>query len=267
VFSIPFNLIYKLIIEKIIRMKILSIILLSASVLSASCSASSLSGVDLLRDMFDNCLNDAPFKCINEKARIWVRSVANEDTINITDELALVRTKATEQFDDSDQTERSLPIIERFQKFLSTHALKIKPPQILEVEEFRSRVPEYLLKGGISEGLIVPLSTEAEQGRGFVKKVMIPFLMGLKFKTTVLVPIALALIALKTWKAMTLGLLSLVLSGAMVIFKLAKPKLVNYEVLHYPHHHHLEHHHHLPHVAPHNHHHIPLEPHTHATWA
>lgn len=73
------------------------------------------------------------------------------------------------------------------------------------------------------------------KGRGFVKKVMIPFLLGLKFKTTVLVPLALALIALKTWKAMTLGLLSLVMTVAMVIFKFAKPKIVNYEVVHYPH--------------------------------
>lgn len=63
---------------------------------------------------------------------------------------------------------------------------------------------------------------------------MIPFLLGIKFKTTVLVPLALALIALKSWKAMTLGLLSLVLAGAMVIFKFAKPKIVNYEIVHYP---------------------------------
>lgn len=64
---------------------------------------------------------------------------------------------------------------------------------------------------------------------------MVPFLLGLKFKTTVLVPLALALIAMKTWKAMTLGLLSLVMTLAMVIFKFAKPKIVNYEVVHYPH--------------------------------
>lgn len=63
---------------------------------------------------------------------------------------------------------------------------------------------------------------------------MIPFLLGLKFKATALVPLALALIALKTWKALTLGLLSMVLSGAMMIFKLTKPK-VAYEVVHYGH--------------------------------
>lgn len=108
---------------------------------------------------------------------------------------------------------------------------------------------------------------------GFIKKVILPFLLGLKFKASVLVPLALALIALKTWKALTLGLISLVLSGtyfkiltnkenyiktfanrtllfilgAMVIFKFTKPKVVNYEVIHYPQHH-VEHHvdHHAP---------------------
>lgn len=68
-----------------------------------------------------------------------------------------------------------------------------------------------------------------------MKKVMIPFLLGLKFKATALIPLAMALIALKTWKALTLGLLSLVLTGAMLIFRLSKPKVVSYEVVHYPH--------------------------------
>lgn len=58
-----------------------------------------------------------------------------------------------------------------------------------------------------------------------MRKAVLPFLIGLKLKTTVLVPLALALIALKTWKAMTLGLLSLVLSGALVVFKITKPKV------------------------------------------
>lgn len=82
---------------------------------------------------------------------------------------------------------------------------------------------------------MIPRSFEAEDvrmpiaatGRSskIVKKVIMPFLLGLKFKTAVLVPLALALIALKTWKALTLGLLSFVLTGAIIIFKFAKPKV------------------------------------------
>jgi len=81
-----------------------------------------------------------------------------------------------------------------------------------------------------------------------------PFLIGLKFKATTLIPLAFALIALKTWKALTLALLSVVLSGAMVIFKFTKPK-AHYEVIHYPQpvpvfepHAHVPHVPHVPHV-------------------
>lgn len=70
-------------------------------------------------------------------------------------------------------------------------------------------------------------------GRGFMKKVVLPFILGLKFKTTAVIPIAIGLIALKTWKALTLGLLSIVLSAALVIFRLTRPKTINYEVV-YP---------------------------------
>lgn len=61
---------------------------------------------------------------------------------------------------------------------------------------------------------------------GFIKKVLLPFLLGLKFKASVLVPLALALIALKTWKALTLGLISLVLSGKLFIALISS--LLNY---------------------------------------
>lgn len=81
----------------------------------------------------------------------------------------------------------------------------------------------------------VPLAVTGRSSK-VVKKVILPFLLGLKFKTAILVPLVLALIALKTWKALTLGLLSLVLTGALLIFKLTKPKTVNYEVIHYPQH-------------------------------
>lgn len=81
---------------------------------------------------------------------------------------------------------------------------------------------------------VIPFFLFFFSGRGFVRKIVIPFLLGLKFKATVLVPVAIAVIALKTWKALTLGLLSLVLSAAMVIYRFTKPKVVGVEILHYP---------------------------------
>lgn len=61
-----------------------------------------------------------------------------------------------------------------------------------------------------------------------------PFLLGLKFKATTVAPLAFALIALKTWKAFTFALLSLVLSAAMVIYKFTNKPKVSYELIHYP---------------------------------
>lgn len=129
-------------------------------------------------------------------------------------------------------------IFDKFEDFLQSHELVAKVPTILKRE---GPLGFFLPRSFQAEDLKVPL---AATGRSkVVKKVIVPFLLGLKFKTAVLVPLALALIALKTWKALTLGLLSLVLTGALVIFKFSKPKVVNYEVIHYPQHHehHVEH--------------------------
>ncbi|KAL1137652.1 hypothetical protein AAG570_009348 [Ranatra chinensis] len=96
----------------------------------------------------------------------------------------------------------------------------VLPRNILEVLPRTVTVP--LAQGGRSV-----------EGRGFLRKIVLPFLLGLKFKAVVVIPLALAFIALKTWKALTLGLLSVVLSASMILFKLSRPKVVNYE-LYYP---------------------------------
>jgi hypothetical protein len=145
-------------------MKILLLVLLNVCLYCNLATCHAQSGADLIRDMFENCLNDAPLKCINEKARSWIKSVAEEDIINITDDLQVIRTKATEQTDESIPAERNFRIIEKVEKFLASHALKIKSPKILQVEEYRSYIPNYLLKGGLSEGLVVPLSNEPSEG-------------------------------------------------------------------------------------------------------
>ncbi|CAH1966051.1 unnamed protein product [Acanthoscelides obtectus] len=111
-------------------------------------------------------------------------------------------------------------IFDKFDDFLQTHDLVAKAPTILKkTGPLASLVP----RSFEAQDLKVPLAVTGRSSK-LVKKVIVPFLLGLKFKTAVLVPLALALIALKTWKALTLGLLSLVLTGALVIFRFTKPK-------------------------------------------
>ncbi|XP_052889903.1 uncharacterized protein LOC128298197 [Anopheles moucheti] len=231
----------------------------SLALLATGTQCQPRSAAELATDIYRTCLaSEHGLKCAKAKALAWMAKVAEQDEISITESLTIVRT-GTEEPEQPTDTEQQrsggvVRLLNSIDSFLSTHALKMTPPAVLASEEARAYIPDTLLQGGLADDLVVPLTEgNVAEGRGFVKKVMLPFLLGIKFKSTVLVPLALALIALKTWKAMTLGLLSLVLSGAMMIFKFAKPKIVNYEVVHYPppHHvHHVDHHidHHAPHV-------------------
>ncbi|XP_058115807.1 uncharacterized protein LOC131288097 [Anopheles ziemanni] len=244
-------------------MRSFAVFVVSLAVLGCQVQGQSRSAADVAQDIYRSCLtSEHGLKCAKVKALAWMASVAEQDEIAITDSMTVVRTgtedpEAPTEVPADHQQQRAYGAVQMLNKidsFLATHALKLTPPSVLRSEEARAYIPESLRQGGLADDLVIPLTEgNVAEGRGFVKKVMLPFLLGIKFKSTVLVPLALALIALKTWKAMTLGLLSLVLSGAMMIFKFAKPKIVNYEVVHYPppHHvHHVDHHvdHHAPHV-------------------
>ncbi|KAG6795098.1 hypothetical protein HZU73_09548 [Apis mellifera caucasica] len=202
--------------------------------------------VDALRHIYYRCIdNESMLSCAKPKVLAYLSQAAKQDRLAITEDLSLVKSRdmAEEnsedyypaQYDSVDPARKELLrslMLEKLDAYLSSHQLEAKLPEAI----VGSNIVPRSLVDSMPRSLTVPLSDTSSngQGRGFVKKVMIPFLLGLKFKATALVPLALALIALKTWKALTLGLLSLVLSGAMMIFKLTKPK-VAYEVVHYGH--------------------------------
>ncbi|XP_026734439.1 uncharacterized protein LOC113498577 [Trichoplusia ni] len=237
--------------------------------LAAVASANSYTASKLVKNIYNECLSQYSVECVKPRTLQWISQVANNDEIKITDDLSIVKTATLEDDIDADPRMAKDPayqLVDRVDRFLQTHTLKVKVPEEITNSAASEYVPRSLLTDLPSE-LEMPLDGEEDgqvfEGRkkkiklpkplrikskhGFIKKVLLPFLLGLKFKASVLVPLALALIALKTWKALTLGLISLVLSGAMVIFKFTKPKVVNYEVIHYPQHH-VEHHvdHHAP---------------------
>ncbi|KAL0105076.1 hypothetical protein PUN28_016608 [Cardiocondyla obscurior] len=201
--------------------------------------------VDALQDIYHRCADsESMLSCVKPKVLAYITDAVKQDRLAITEDLAVVKFRdvpehkaedhSSSQFDAADLSKRKLVrtlMLEEFDAYLSSHQLEAKLPAMIEGSNI---VPRSLVDS-MPRSLTVPLSDSPdEQGRGFVKKVIMPFLLGLKFKATALVPLALALIALKTWKALTLGLLSLVLTGAMLIFKLTKPKIA-YEVVHYGH--------------------------------
>lgn len=247
-------------------------------VIAVACSAvaAERTAVDVLGDIYRTCTSAPSISaCAKPKALSWLSNVANEDVIQITQDLKIVRVKDEVLNGERNFATKEERVAERIMSFLESHSLKMDVPQMFQTQEARSFLPEGqdfgdgieipLVAGQVEEGESKRFFLSQEWtfnhgslpylGRSIVKKVIIPFLVGLKFKASVLVPLMMALIALKTWKALTLGLLSLVLAGSIAIFKLVKPKVVNYEVVHFPHahphhidHHHVDHHaHHLHH--------------------
>ncbi|KAH8360067.1 hypothetical protein KR093_010431, partial [Drosophila rubida] len=217
------------------------------------------SATQLALEMYNGCLKDLSISCVRPKALQWFNAAMQQPEVKLTERLSIVRTSETVANSASRSLSAEQQMFDSIDSYLGSHALRIQAPEYFRSSEARSLVPDFLMENPLTQGGLVPLST-ANEGRGMIRKAVLPFLIGLKLKTTVLMPLALGLIALKTWKAMTLGLLSLVLSGALVIFKIAKPKIVNYEVVHYPHHvdhvvpHHIEHvvPHHIEHIVPHH---------------
>ncbi|XP_018575224.1 uncharacterized protein LOC108914017 [Anoplophora glabripennis] len=193
------------------------------------------SAVDVVQDIYHSCISSFSVHCVKPKALQWLGSVSDNEKIKITEDLLIVKNKNSGKERDFSQED----IFDNFENFLQNHDLVAKAPLILSPSgPLGALVPRSFQP----EDIRVPLAATGRSSK-LVKKVIVPFLLGLKFKTAILVPLALALIALKTWKALTLGLLSLVLTGALLIFRLAKPKVVNYEVIHYPQQieHHVEH--------------------------
>ncbi|XP_012287559.1 uncharacterized protein LOC105703633 [Orussus abietinus] len=199
---------------------------------------------EFLQNVYYRCADSqSMLSCVKPKVLSYLSDAVKQDKVSLTEDLTLVRSREmpedtpeeyNSQYEFADPSRRELLrslMLEKLDAYLCSHRLEAKLPDAI----LGSNVVPRALVESVPQSLSVPLADPSSgQGRGFVKKVMIPFLLGLKFKATALVPLALALIALKTWKALTLGLLSMVLSGAMMIFKLTKPK-VAYEVVHYGH--------------------------------
>ncbi|XP_011703632.1 PREDICTED: uncharacterized protein LOC105459375 [Wasmannia auropunctata] len=201
--------------------------------------------INILQEIYQRCADsESMLSCVKPKVLAYITDAVKQNRLAITEDLAIVKSRdapehetedySPSQYDDADPSKRKLLrtlMLEKLDAYLSSHQLEAKLPAAI----VGSNIVPRSLVDSMPKSLTIPLNDSSNgQGRGFVKKVMIPFLLGLKFKATALVPLALALIAMKTWKALTLGLLSLVLSGAMMIFKLTKPKIA-YEVVHYGH--------------------------------
>ena len=124
-----------------------------------SVNANDVSAVDLIGDIYKTCVSQYSTSCIKPKALSWLSNAVNQDTIKITEDMTIVRT-GEDVFDTAETSTDAHPVVNLLDKvdsFLSSHTLRIETPEILKTEEARSYIPKSLLKGGLADGLQIPL--------------------------------------------------------------------------------------------------------------
>ena len=117
------------------------------------------SASEVILDIYNSCVSKYSFTCVKPKALSWISQAVNQDVIKVTNDLSIVKTGDNEPSDANDERSQS-PTVDLFNKidsFLSTHTLKVEVPELLKTKEAREAVPESYLKGGLAEGLQVPL--------------------------------------------------------------------------------------------------------------
>lgn len=138
-------------------MRILFVALCLVTVCYQSVNAESLSAADLVNDIYKSCLSHYSASCVKPKALAWISHAVNQDTIKISEDLSIIRT-GEDEFEDTARS--SNPIVNLFDKvdsFLTSHSVRIEVPAILKTEQARSYLPDSYLKGGLAQGLQVPL--------------------------------------------------------------------------------------------------------------
>lgn len=122
------------------------------------------SATQLISDIYKDCLSEFSTKCIKFKAESWVRKVKNLDLIELTENLSIVKLNENESRDN--EVADSYGPLKDVETFLTTHALKVKPPKSLQDEYLVSNLPESIRNSSLTEELLVPLvEKESENGK------------------------------------------------------------------------------------------------------
>lgn len=150
------------------------IVLLS---LVALASANSYPASKLVKNIYNECLSQYSVECVKPRTLQWISQVSNDDEIKITEDLSIVKT-GTMDDDEADPRMAKDPayqIVDKVDRFLQTHTLKVKVPEEITNSAASEYVPRSLLTDLPSE-LEMPLDGE-EDGQVFEgrkKKIKLP---------------------------------------------------------------------------------------------
>jgi hypothetical protein len=119
-----------------------------------------LSAADVASDIYSSCISQLSISCVKPKALAWLSRAVNENEIKINGDMKIIKTGDDEPIEFNQQrngVDAKIQLFDKIDSFLSTHSLKIEVPEILKIEEARALIPDAYLKGGLGEGITVPL--------------------------------------------------------------------------------------------------------------
>ncbi|PSN43137.1 hypothetical protein C0J52_17069, partial [Blattella germanica] len=212
---------------------------------------------DLMDSIYSDCLRKDSVSCVKYKLFSFVDKVlGSKDSFTLTEGVTVVKTagsppevsgdgapRAISEDEDGVNKDFESMIINRVERFLKTHTLKVdlKGNEVLNAVTSAGRA-----LGDVADSL--GLSEEEEddgkqddlsEERGKKKKVkmLLPLLLALKLKAAALIPLFLGAIALIAGKALLIGKIALVISAIIGLKKLlSHQKTVTYEIVSHPHH-------------------------------
>ncbi|XP_039277896.1 uncharacterized protein LOC111049496 [Nilaparvata lugens] len=209
-------------------------------------------GSDLMDSIYSDCLNKGSVSCVKYKLFTFVDKMLNKDSFSLTEGVTVVRNPGAatpvgdgapralsgeEQPASADSQDVESMVVDRVERFLQTHSVKIdlKGSDVVKAVSNAGRAFTYQFMGGLDE------EDEGEEaGRKKVKKggkVLLPLLLMLKMKAAALLPLALGAIALIAGKALLIGKIALLLASIIGLKKLlSQQKTVTYEIVSHPHH-------------------------------
>ncbi|KAK4875293.1 hypothetical protein RN001_011715 [Aquatica leii] len=149
------------------------------------------SGNHLVSSVISNCVD---MGCVKENVISYLDTVLNQDVVK------------SRQFKNMDTA-----ILKRVSRILKTHEFRITLPEVI----FDKTQIVYNPKNGLD------VVSADEEGRGLLKKkLLLPILLLLKLKMKALLPIFVAIIGLKAFKALILSKLAIAIVLGFVIYQL-----------------------------------------------
>lgn len=131
----------------------------------------------LVRNIYNECLSQYSVECVKPRALEWISRVANDDEIKITENLSIIKNAEIEEepVDPRMAKDPAFAIIDKVDRFIETHAVRVKVPEEISNSAASEYVPRSLIADLPSElDMSLDGEDEVDTFEGRKKKIKLP---------------------------------------------------------------------------------------------